>query len=153
MGGILVVNLRGGVNVPYWAKRTLALMKLNTRFRATIVRDSPETRGMLSVVKDYVAWSPADVTLITKMLEKRGRVRGDKPITKKIIEGWGFKSMSELATALSEGEIIPSRLEGLKSFALNSPKGGFSRSRKKGFKSGGMLAENPELPIIVKTML
>jgi large subunit ribosomal protein L30 len=153
MGGILVVNLRGGVNVPHWAKRTLALLKLNARFRATIVRDSPELRGMLSCVKDYAAWSPVDVTIVKKMLEKRGRVKGDKPITKKVVEGWGFKNISELATALSQGEVVPSSLEGLKSFALNSPKGGFPKSGRRGFQSGGMLAENPELPKIIETML
>ena len=38
----LVVRIKGTVNIPEWAKRTLDGLNLDKRFRATIVPENPE---------------------------------------------------------------------------------------------------------------
>ena len=38
--------------------------------------------GMLRKVKDEVAWTKADASIVKELLEKRGRMAGYKPITK-----------------------------------------------------------------------
>ena len=52
----LVVRIKGQVNVPYWAKTTLELLKLEKKFRATIIPAKDNTLGMLNKVKHYVSW-------------------------------------------------------------------------------------------------
>ena len=38
----LVVRIKGTVNIPYWAQKTLDGLNLDRRFRATIVPESAE---------------------------------------------------------------------------------------------------------------
>ena len=48
----LVVRIKGTVNVPWWADKTLQLLNLNKKFRATIVPKEPSFIGMLQKVKN-----------------------------------------------------------------------------------------------------
>jgi len=50
----LVVRIKGTVNIPAWAKTTLANLNLDKKFRATLVPENFETLGMLRKVKDIV---------------------------------------------------------------------------------------------------
>jgi len=52
----LVVRIKGQVDVPHWAKTTLKLLKLEKKFRATIIPAKENTLGMLNKVKHHVAW-------------------------------------------------------------------------------------------------
>jgi len=154
MKSILVVNLRGCVNVPHWAKTTFSLFNLRTRFRATILPDNPVIRGMLPKIKDYAAWSTPNPDLILKILEKRGKSIGNKPITPELLAKIGFKDLSELANALCDGKIQINQLPRIKpSFALNSPRGGFRKSSKRHYNQKGILGENPELHKLVESMI
>lgn len=153
MACLLVVRLRGTVNVPHWAKMTLRLLNLDRRFRATLVTDSPSVMGMLKKVKDYVAWSAADVELIKSLLEKRGRISRNKQLTVDVVKELGFDDISSLAASLAEGKVSLNRLKPIKPFfALHPPRGGFPSSSRRLYKEG-ILGENPELPKIVSAML
>ena len=57
----LVVRIKGQVDVPHWAKTTLKLLKLEKKFRATIIPAQENTLGMLNKVKHYVSWQEAEV--------------------------------------------------------------------------------------------
>ena len=70
MACLLVVRLRGTVNVPHWAETTLRHLNLHKRYSATLVADTPSIKGMLKKVKDYVAWSPVDAELIKELYRK-----------------------------------------------------------------------------------
>ena len=83
---ILVVNMRGTVNVRKPVKATLEDLHINKRFRATIVPDNPIYRGMLKLAKDRVAWSTVEPSLVTKLLELRGRKDGWKPLEKNDVQ-------------------------------------------------------------------
>src|SRR3989344_5382084 len=52
----LVVRMKGQIGVPYWAKTTLDLLKLEKKFRATIIPSKDNTLGMLNKIKHYVSW-------------------------------------------------------------------------------------------------
>src|SRR5215203_6453882 len=106
----LVVRIKGTVNIPQQAKKTLDGLNLDKRFRATIVPEGAEYLGMLRRVKDEVAWTKADVSIIKELLEKRGRKTGYKPITKPDLPN-GYNSIDDLATAIAENKISMSSLE------------------------------------------
>ena len=151
---ILVVNIRGTINTPAPMKQTLKQLHLSRRHRATIIPDNQVYRGMLRAVKDYVSWCPIDAPFMVKILEKRARKEGGKPITKDDLKKLGYKSFIDLAKALEKGRASLNRLKSLKpSFTLAPPKGGFKRSIRRPYHQGGLLAENPDLPKLVEAML
>jgi large subunit ribosomal protein L30 len=149
----LVVRIKGTVNIPQQAKRTLDGLNLDKRFRATIVPESAEYLGMLRKVKDEVAWARADASIVKELLEKRGRKSGYRPITKPDLPK-EYNNMDDLASAIAENKVAMSKLEGIKPwFALSPPKGGFKRKTKTQYMQDGILGEDSELPEIVKRML
>lgn len=149
----LVVRIKGTVNIPRWAQVTLDGLNLDKRFRATIVPESNEYLGMLRTVKESVAWTKADASIVKELLEKRGRKAGYKPITKSDIPK-EYKSFDDLASAIADNKVAISKLEGIKPwFALSPPKGGFKRKTKSQYAEDGILGEDGELVEIVKRML
>ncbi|NHV96320.1 MAG: 50S ribosomal protein L30 [Thaumarchaeota archaeon] len=150
---LLVVRLRGTINVPHWAEMTLRLLNLDKRYTATLVTDTPSVRGMLKKVKDYVAWSPAEAELIKELLEKRGKVSRRKRLTLEEVRKLGFEDFASLAASLAEGKISLNKLSLIKPFfTLHPPRGGFPASSRRLYRDG-VLGENPELPKLVSKML
>lgn len=149
----LVVRIKGTVNVPAWAKTTLANLNLDKKFRATLVAENLETLGMLRKVKDIVAWTSVDADFIKELLERRGKLSGYKPITKSDLPK-GFESIEELATAIAQNKTSMSKLNSIKPwFALAPPKGGFKQKTKTQFSQNGVLGHNEHLVQLVKNML
>ncbi len=144
----LVIRLRGTINVPHWARHTLALLNLRRRFNATIVPEREPYIGMLRTVKDYVAWCKVDAGFIKVLLEKRGKYKHED------INNIGFSSIDDLAEALANDNTVLSRLKGMRPwFALAPPKGGFKRSSKHMHSDGGILGENEELLQLANRMI
>jgi large subunit ribosomal protein L30 len=149
----LVVRIRGTVNIPHWANNTLDNLNLDKRFRATVIPENPESLGMLRKVKEMVAWTSADATIIKELLEKRGKKTGFKPITNSDLPE-GYNTIEELASAIADNKIALSKIRSIKPwFALNSPRGGFKRKTKTQYSQDGILGEDKGLTDIVKRML
>ena len=150
----LVVRIKGQVNVPYWAKTTLVLFKLEKKFRATIIPAKDNTLGMLNKVKHYVSWKEVDASMAKELLDKKGRKSGYKKITEEDIKKIGYKDIEELAAALAEGKTTMTKLKPLKPwFALSPPRRGFKKSTKKLYSQKGILGPNKELEILVRNMM
>jgi len=151
---LLVVRLRGTVNVREPVRRTLNQLHLTKRFRATIVPDTPDYRGMLLASKEHVAWCPANASLISKLIKNRGRKGGWKPLTLKDVKGFGYTGFSSIAKSIDGGKAALKEIEGMNPFfALSPPRGGFKRSTRRLYTQGGILGENPELISIVVKMI
>ncbi|NWG09176.1 MAG: 50S ribosomal protein L30 [Nitrososphaerales archaeon] len=151
---LLVIRLRGIINVRAPVKRNLEQLHLVRRFRATIVPDTPDYRGMLIAAKEHVAWCPVKSSFISKLIKQRGRKEGWAPLGLKDIKRMNYKSFSNLAKSLEKGEAFLKEVKGMKPFfALSPPKGGFKRSTRRMYTQGGVLGENPELLSIVEKMI
>jgi large subunit ribosomal protein L30 len=150
----LVVRMKGQVNVPHWAKTTLKLLKLEKKFRATIIPAKENTLGMLNKVKHYISWQELEPALAKELLDKKGRKDGYKKITQDDIKKIGFNSLDELASAVSEGKTSLTKLKPLKPwFALSPPKHGFKKSTKRMYGQKGILGHNTELVNLVRKMM
>lgn len=150
----LVVRMSGQINVPHWAKTTLKLLKLDKKFRATIIPVKENTNGMLDAVKHYVSWQEADLDITKELLNKKGRKEGYKKITNEDVTKLGFKTIDELATSVSEGKISLNKIKPIKPwFALSPPKHGFRRSTRKTYGEGGILGQNKDLVELVRRMI
>ena len=154
MGALLVVNMRGTLNIPHPIKRTLRQLHLSTRFRATVLPDNPITKGMLQKVKNYVAWSDADLDVVTRLLEVRGMKSARARLALKDMQLQGFTTLRDLGKAIVKGEVTISKLASIKpSFTLSPPRGGFKRSTRRMYSQGGILGKNPDLAKLVEIML
>jgi len=74
----LVVRMSGQINVPYWAKTTLQLLKLDKKFRATIIPAKENTLGMLDRIKHYISWQEVSADIAKELFSKKGRKAGYK---------------------------------------------------------------------------
>ena len=150
----LVVRIRGQADVPYWATHTMTLLKLDKKYRATILPAKENTLGMLNKVKHYVSWIELDTTLAKELIDKKARKSGYKKVTSDDLKELGFASSDELASALTEGKTTLSKLKPLKPwFALAPPRYGFKRSTKKLYGQKGVLGQNKELGTLVRNMM
>ena len=150
----LVVRIKGQADVPYWASTTMTLLKLDKKYRATILPAKENTLGMLNKVKHYISWIELDAELAKEILDKKARKSGYKKITPEDLKEIGFNSIDELATALAEGKATLSKLKPLKPwFALSPPRHGFKRSTKKLYGQKGILGHNKDLGELVRRMM
>ena len=150
----LVVRIKGQADCPYWATTTMTLLKLDKKYRATILPAKDNTLGMLRKVQHYVTWTEIDASLATELVDKKARKGGYQKITADDLKELGFASTAELGAALAEGKATLSKLKPLKPwFALAPPVHGFKRSTKKLYGQKGVLGQNKELDTIVRRMI
>ena len=150
----LVVRIKGQADVPHWARRTLELLKLEKKFRATILPAKYNTLGMLNKIKHYISWFEIDVELAKELLDKKARKSGYQKATADDLKSLGFDSVDAMASALSEGSAVLSKLKPLKPwFALAPPRHGFKRSTKRLYKQKGILGQNKDLGTLVRNMI
>ena len=97
----LVVRIKGQADCPYWATTTMTLLKLDKKYRATILPAKENTLGMLNKVKHYVSWIELDASLAKELIDKKARKSGYQKITTEDLKELGFASSDELASALS----------------------------------------------------
>ena len=153
-GAYLVVRIKGQADVPHWATTTMSLLRLDKKYRATILQAKDNTLGMLNKVKHYVSWIELDASLAKDLLDKKGRKSGYQKISPEDLKELGFNSTDELAAALADGKANLSKLKPLKPwFALAPPKHGFKRSTKRLYGQKGVLGLNKELDTIVRRMI
>jgi len=137
---LAVIRLRGAAGVPRKVKDTLKMLNLHKTNHATIVEDTPSYRGMLEKVAGYVAYGEVNREVLADLLRRRGRLRGNKPVTDDFAKRLGFESLEDVADALLEGKVRLKELRGLKPvFRLHPPRGGFKGSIKKMAGAGGEL--------------
>jgi large subunit ribosomal protein L30 len=150
----LVVRIKGQADCPYWATHTMTLLKLDKKYRATILPAKENTLGMLRKVQHYVSWIELDASLAKELIDKKARKGGYQKITPEDLKELGFASSDELGTALAEGKATLSKLKPLKPwFALAPPRLGFKRSTKRLYGNKGILGQNKELDTIVRRMI
>ena len=121
-----VVRLRGSVDVHRKIRDTLKMLRLHRRYHCVVVPETPSYRGMLQIVKDYVAFGEIDAETLALLLRNRGRLIGDRKLTDEYVkEKTGFENIDEFAKAVIEGKANLKNLPELKPvFRLHPPRGG-----------------------------
>jgi len=150
----LVVRIRGVPDVRYDIRETLKRLHLVRKFHATLVPVTPEYRGMLKKVENFVMYGPIDKDLLRELILKRGRLTGNKPVTREYLEEVTGMKFDELLEKLFLGEVRLRDIKGLKPvFRLHPPRGGFKKSIKRHVREGGELGYREDIGSIVARML
>lgn len=142
---LLVIRIRGTINVSKREEDTLRMLRVDRNNYATIIDDRPDYKGMLQRAKDWITWGEPTVETVKVMLEKRGKAPGDKILTEEYIKELGFEGFEDLAEKLVSCEVNINQLEGIKPFfRLHPPKKGFKKSVKRPYRSKGELGYRGE---------
>src|SRR5205823_11473772 len=100
-----VLRLRGKGDLRRDVKDTLRMLHLTRQNHCSILPQEPTVRGMLQLVKDHVTWGEIDAEVLARLLLKRGRQVGDRPIDDAFVKAHSkFKSIWDLSQALAKGE-------------------------------------------------
>ncbi len=142
---ILVIRIRGIINVSRREEDTLRMLRVDRNNYATIIDDRPDYKGMLQKAKDWITWGEPEVDTVKEILLKRGRAPGDDKLTEEYVKELGFEGIDDLAEKLVRCELSINQIEGIKPFfRLHPPKKGFKRSVKRPYKSKGELGYRGE---------
>lgn len=137
---LAVIRLRGEVGVSKNVAATLELLRLRKKHRCILVPATANYMGMISKVKDYCTFGEVEEAVVKELLQKRGRIAGNKPLTAEFLKQSKL-TFETFAKKLMNSEIKFRDVEGLKPFfKLHPPIGGFEREGiKKPFAMHGSL--------------
>lgn len=135
-----VLRLRGKSDLRRDVKDTLRMLHLTRQNHCSIVPRDGTYLGMLQLVKDHVTWGEVDVEVLARLLLKRGRQVGDRPIDDAFVKAHSkYKSIWDLSQALANGDARLADVAELRPvIRLPPPRRGY-RGIKRGFNDGGDL--------------
>jgi large subunit ribosomal protein L30 len=133
-----IIRLRGSVNTKPDIKDTLRMLRLNQINHCVVVPDTPNFRGMIQKVKDYVAFGPINGETLGLILENRGRLVGGEKLTDEYVATHSsYKSIEEFADAVASGNAKLSDMPALNPvFRMHPPRKGHA-GLKRTFQQGG----------------
>lgn len=151
---LIVIRVRGTVNVRREINDTLKMLRLHKPHHAVIVKNTPSIMGMIRKVKDYIAYGEIDEETLVKLLNKRGRLGGNRRLTEEYLkQNTQFGSIEELAKDLMNFEVELKDLDEVKPvFRLRPPHKGYN-GIKKPKTLGGTLGYWPDINELVKRMI
>ncbi len=151
-----VIQVRGIINVDREFKDTLKFLKLVKKNSCVVVDASRNYLGMLVKLKDYITWGEINKETLKILLEKRGRIVGNKPLTESYLKNYTKMGFDEFTNNLFDSKIKLKDVPGLKTFfRLTPPRGGFDKKGiKKQYSLGGALGYRGEkINDLVRRML
>ncbi|MBC7129996.1 50S ribosomal protein L30 [Candidatus Bathyarchaeota archaeon] len=134
------VKVRGTIRAPLKVRETLQMLNLKRTNYAVLIDNRPSFIGMLRTAQNFITWGEVSRETIALMLEKRGRLAGNKKITGDYLKKIGYNSIEELADAIFNCKVEYWNLPGVQPyFRLHPPTKGFKGKIKKSYSMGGEL--------------
>lgn len=75
MKKIIVLRIRGKIDLHPDVKKTFQELKLDKKFSCRIIEDKPEIFGMIKKVQDHVAYDIASEETLKELMAKRGNAK------------------------------------------------------------------------------
>jgi large subunit ribosomal protein L30 len=147
MKKIVIIRIRGTVNVPKYINQSLDYLRLRQKFVCIVIEDNKENLGRIKAVKDYVAFGEIDEETLRTLILKRGRKEGDQSV-----EAAG-KTIDEFVKKFLEGKSSFEDIKIKSFFRLHPPVGGFKKSIKKPFPEGVLGNQGKLINKLVQRML
>ena len=143
---VVAIRLRSGIGLRQEAKETLTLLSLSRVNHAVLLDKRPTFLGMFQKAKDAITWGEIDAPTLSRLLRKRGRLIGNKPLTDEYVSKHSkYKTIDEYAkalVALKEPGISLPKFK--KVFRLHPPSKGFRGSLKRTIQQKGELGYRGE---------
>jgi large subunit ribosomal protein L30 len=135
---IVAIKVRGTISAHKDTRDTLTMLRLDNTNHAVIIDNRPAFKGMLQQIHSYVTWGEPNKDTIALLLKKRGKLKGGKKITDDYAKKIGYKSVDDLADAISNCKVDYWKLEDIQPlFRLHPPSKGYKGKVKRAFQAGG----------------
>lgn len=150
-----IIRVRGTVNVKPDIKKTMKLLRLTRANHCVIVPETPSIKGMLQIAKDYITWGEINSETLTKLLQTRGKLTGDKTLTDAYISSTtSEKTIQDLATAIIDKKITLTEIPEVKPvFRLHPPRKGFEGIKRSFVNQGALGYRGKEINGLLEKML
>jgi large subunit ribosomal protein L30 len=149
----VVIRIKGMMEVKKEIKDTLEMLRLKNINNCVVVPETPDYKGMIKKVKDYITWGEIDFDTLLEMLKKRGRLIGEKRLTEETIKDLGFKNLEDMVKTIFEGKIKMKEIPKLKPvFRLTPPSKGF-KSTKEPHPKGDLGYRGEKINDLIKKMI
>ncbi|MFQ6064928.1 MAG: 50S ribosomal protein L30 [Candidatus Bathyarchaeia archaeon] len=136
---LAVIRVRGTSDIPRDIRETLKMLHLTRNCHATLIDNRPSYLGMLRKAQNCLTWGEISKENIQHLLEKRGRLIGNRKLTEEYAQQIGYDSLGDLAGAIHELKIEYASLRDIKPiFRLRPPKKGFKGKVKRSYTAGGV---------------
>ena len=131
---IAIVRITGQLDLENQIVETFNRLNLRKKFNCIVIRNTPETLGMLKLIENFVAYGEIDKKTFEELVKKRGKALGKKKvdfdfIIREFSEGKINKKFSELG--LRDYFALHPPLKGLKSSKKHFPKGVLGNNKEK----------------------
>lgn len=138
---IAVIRIKGKPGLRRDVKETFYLMRLYKKNNCVIIPNTPSYIGMLNKIKDSTTWGEIDFETIKQLLQKRGRLPGNKPLTEQYVREKLNCTLDEFIKDYLDFRREITDIPGLKPFfKLSPPRKGFeAKGVKVQFSMGGVL--------------
>lgn len=153
---IAAIRIHGKMKIKKDIASALHMLHLYKQNSCIILPPTPSYTGMLIKLKDYITWGELDKETCLFLLQKRGKLAGNKPLTESYLQekiGLNFVQFTDVIFNFEKGlKDVP----GLKPFfRLSPPRHGFgTKGIKKPFSLGGTLGyRKDKINDLIKSML
>ena len=137
---IAAVRVRGTISAPLQVRETLQMLNLTRNNYVVLIDNRPSFLGMLKTAQNFITWGEVSKETIAMLLEKRGRLSGNKKLTDEYAQKIGYKSIEELAEAIFNCKVEYWKIPDVQPFfKLHPPTKGFKGKIKKSYGAGGEL--------------
>jgi large subunit ribosomal protein L30 len=150
-----VVRVRGTINIKPDIKRTLQLLNLTRVNHCIILEDSAVVKGMLHRAKDYITWGEIDKAMLTKLMQIRGRLEGDRELTEDHVKNTtSFKNLEKLSEALLAQKLKYKEIPEVKPvFRLHPPRKGYEGIKRSFVNRGALGYRGKEINTLLDRMM
>jgi len=153
---IAVIRIRGDVGLSPDVRKTFELLRLYRKNYCVILPTDKSTVAMIQKVKDFAAFGEISREQFAKLLQSRGKLAGDKPLTEAFLKDKTKHGIKEFTDAFYDSKISLKEVPSLKQyFRLHPPIGGFEKGGiKKAFAEGGVLGyRGKEIDKLIERMI
>ena len=145
---IAVIRLRGKVKVNKGIEDTMHMLKLRAPYNCAIIQETPQYKGMLQKIKDYVTFGAISKETFEKMLFKWGRIEGDKKVTPEYL-----KEKKATAEELLNGKKKFKEVGIKQPFRLHPPTKGLNSIKKPFSMKGDLGNRGQEINKLLERMI
>ena len=149
------IRVRGTVNIKPDIKKTLKLLNLTRANHCVILKETPSTKGMLQVVKDYITWGEIEKNNLAKLIINRGRLEGNKPLTEDYIKSaTSYGTIDKLSQAIIDEKLKYKEIPEVKPvLRLNPPKKGYEGIKRSFSNKGALGYRGKDINKLIERMI
>lgn len=150
-----VIRIRGEVKLRKDLRETLELLGIHRIHQLVLKPENNSMKEMIKKVEPYLTFGEINAETLAALLEKRGRLAGEKKLDTSFLKKNGADSFQSLAKKMLENNLALGALGIKKVFRLHAPRKGFERNGiKKMFSVGGAAGyRGKEINALIQRMI